>query len=69
MPNLVEVRIGSDAPPDMRASNKRLRSSGSVATGSQAEETQEEALREIAKLQKLKTLVLKDYGKIEVCMH
>ena len=69
MPHLVEVRIGSDAPPNMRASNQRLRPVSSSASGGQtAEEVQEEALKEIVRLKGLKTLVLKDYGTVEVML-
>ena len=78
LPELVEVRIGADAPPDMRATHQRLRGAAPPNNGNgnsnsnrqqrQAEEStqQDNALGELLKLKKLKTLVLKGYGKIEV---
>ena len=69
MSNLGEVRIGADAPPDARASNQRLRTSSTATTAnssSSSSDQQEAALEQLLHLKKLKTLVLKDYGKIEV---
>ncbi len=66
LPQLVEVRIGSDAPPGMKGSLQRLRVDEEAATGALLSPAQKAALDELPKLKKLNTLVLKDFGGMEV---
>eukprot|EP00094_Tigriopus_californicus_P005552 TCALIF_05349-PA protein Name:"Protein of unknown function" AED:0.27 eAED:0.27 QI:0/0/0/0.4/1/1/5/0/469 len=64
LPGLIEVRIGADAPPNMRQSHQRLRSEGQSSL--QTDIIQQEALKQLPKLEHLKTLVLKDFGQLDV---
>lgn len=64
LPGLVEVRIGADAPPNMRRSHQRLRTEGGQSS-LQTEIIQQEALKQLPKLEHLKTLVLKDFGALD----
>ncbi|TRY67939.1 hypothetical protein TCAL_05349 [Tigriopus californicus] len=63
LPGLIEVRIGADAPPNMRQSHQRLRSEGQSSL--QTDIIQQEALKQLPKLEHLKTLVLKDFGQLD----
>ena len=66
LPHLVEVRIGSDAPPDMRRGNVRLTSSLTSEVNPESQVVQEAAVNVLPQLQDLHTLVLKDFGQMEV---
>jgi hypothetical protein len=74
LPELVEIRIGSDAPPGMKGSLRRLRvdeeAEGSIrrqgAVTGELSPMQTAALDELPRMIKLRTLVLKDFGEMEV---
>ena len=66
LPHLVEVRIGSDAPPDMRRGNVRLTSSLTSEVNPESQVVQEAAIAVLPQLKDLHTLVLKDFGPMEV---